>query len=96
MSKKANIEELLKRRDRLTERIKELQEVELKGVATWVQQTTGCYSVDQLQKEGWILTKKQPKEEDAAPAPEDEQTDGETKVVHYGHDEEDEIENEAM
>lgn len=74
MSKRANIEELLKRRDRLTERIKELQSVELEAVAKWVQQSTGCYSLDQLQRDGWTLVKKSKtvedeKSDDAATSP---------------------------
>jgi len=88
MSKKANIEELLRRRDRLTERIKELQEAELKGVAAWVQQTTGCYSVGQLEKEGWILMKKQP-EKHATQKPEGgtmDGTGGVEKAAHNGQD----------
>ena len=90
MSKKANIEELLRRRDRLTERIKELQEVELKGVANWMQQTTGCYSVGQLEKEGWILMKKQPENHaDQKPQPEGgtmDGTGGVEKAAHNGQD----------
>lgn len=58
MSKKLSLDDLQKKRDALDARIKELQEAELRSVAEWVQQKTGCYSLEQLQRNGWTLMKR--------------------------------------
>lgn len=60
MSKKLSLDDLKKKRDALDVRIKELQEAELRSVAEWVQQKTGCYSLDQLKQNGWTLMKRKP------------------------------------
>ena len=58
MRKKLSLDDLQKKRDALDARIKELQEAELRSVAEWVQQKTGCYSLEQLQRNGWTLMKR--------------------------------------
>lgn len=66
MSKKLSLDDLQKKRDALDVRIKELQEAELRSVAKWVQERTGCFTIEQLQKNGWSLVKQKPAATEAA------------------------------